>query len=906
MKTKTRQLVIWSAVAFLCGCFLSAEVTVGAEPAIQWENTFGGNSDDTSSAVQQTSDGGYIIAGTTESYSTWGSDVYLIKTDAGGNKVWQQCFNKSEEDDGWSVQQTSDGGYIIAGRAYLGGEKGHDVYLIKTNSSGSKQWESTFGGNSYDYGYSVQQTSDGGYIIAGVTNSYGAGFTDVYIVKTNSSGEMQWQRTFGGGSSDYGKSVELTSDGGYIIAGQTGSFGAGGPDAYLVKIDSSGNMQWQETFGGSMYDTANSVQQTSDGGYILTGWTSYPGGDWNVYLVKTNSVGTMQWEKRFGGSNHDYGHSVQQTSDGGYIIAGSTWSFGAEYGDVYLLKTDGSGVKQWDKLIGGSSWESNGVVQQTSDGGYIIAANTRSGGPGNWQPWDVYLIKIGSSQQLPEVTIKGTVYDIVVDKPLAGVIVQAEGKSKETACDGKYEINGLSPGEIVLTASKPGYQTETQTVAFAEPDHTYIVDFQLAAEASVIDSGFYPSQHGFHFPNWGIDLIVREKPIYGHCVGMTYASNNYYLLGIEPIPNTSLPPRNNPQRIYISWLQAKYLVSTAFQSAFELIFELPFLNSAYVEAQYSIIRTLLENGKPCPILLASMEPLGGKAGHAVLAYKIIEIPLVNGILYHIYIYDNVYPDDCNRYIQVQDWSGNWSMLSYGSYSRFTTIETSGLSLALDLTLAYVLHSPGTIQIIDPNGFVLDTLNSGIEGGHYRVLDFDGDGDEEELAIILWPKEGSYSVNVIPDSDAEPDETYTLEEYKFGKKTVLAENVEIQNIPSEPYVSIILIPATIDIEPDALNIQSEGQYVTVFIELPAGYSPVEIDSTVIDIHMPDLYIFAEPSPRDIGDYDLDGISDLMVKFDRQLFKEVIGNIVNTSFQITVAGYLTDGTRFEGTDTIIVID
>ncbi|MCK4732495.1 MAG: hypothetical protein KAT65_08555, partial [Methanophagales archaeon] len=198
-------------------------------------------------------------------------------------------------------------------------------------------WNRTFGGTNDDYAHSVQQTSDGGYIIAGSTSSYDAGYTDFWLVKTDSNGNRQWDKTFGKMGCDEAFFVQQTSDGGYIIAGSTSSYGAGSEDFWLVKTYPNGNEQWNKTFGGTDGDVAYCVQQTSDGGYIITGWTrSYGAGGSDFWLVKTDSNGNRQWDKTFGGIDYDCAHSVQQTSDGGYIIAGSTSSYDAGYTDFWL------------------------------------------------------------------------------------------------------------------------------------------------------------------------------------------------------------------------------------------------------------------------------------------------------------------------------------------------------------------------------------------------------------------------------------------------------------------------------------------------------------------------------------------------------------------------------------------
>jgi hypothetical protein len=378
-------------------------------PELEWSKTFGGLGDDFSQSVQQTSDGGYIIAGSTNSSTssngTGGVDVWLIKTDSNGNRTWDKTFGGTSNDAGISVRQTSDGGYIVVGGTSSYGAGGWDVWLIETDTNGNKVWDKTFGGTSDDAGMSVQQTSDGGYIIVGYTSSYGAGSEDVWLIKTDSNGNKVWDKTFGGTSDDEGMSVRQTSDGGYIAVGATTSYGAGSPDVWLIRTDPNGNGVWEKTFGGTSPDVGMSVQQTSDGRYIVVGYTSsYGAGSSDVWLIKTDSNGNRVWDRSFGGMSPDVGMSVQQTSDSGYVIAGFTMSYGAGSEDVWLIKTGSNGNKVWDKTFGGTSPDDGWSAQQTSDGGYVIAGFTMSYGDGGA---DVWLIKLG-----PEGGVQNTPPDI--------------------------------------------------------------------------------------------------------------------------------------------------------------------------------------------------------------------------------------------------------------------------------------------------------------------------------------------------------------------------------------------------------------------------------------------------------------------------------------------------------------
>jgi hypothetical protein len=394
--------VLLLAFIFATWAFVSVGYVHGIEaPEEEWNRTFGGSNYDYGYAVQQTSDGGYIITGYTQSFGIDSPDVWLIKTVANGSENWSRTFGGSWYDSGYAVQQTKDGGYIVAGSTHSFGAGSNDVWLIKTVANGSEDWKHTFGGDSNDYGYAVQQTIDGGYIVAGSTASFGAGVDDVWLLKVAANGSEDWNCTFGGNSNDYGYAVQQTTDGGYIVAGSTKSFSVGSEDVWLIKVAANGTAEWNCTFGGSSDDGGQAVQQTTDGGYIVAGSTkSFSVGSGDVWLLKTAANGSEHWNMTFGGFADEVGYAVQQTIEGGYIIAGTTRSFGAGSGDVWLLKTAANGSEHWNMTFGGFTDEAGHAVQQTTDLGYIVAGYTHTFGVGSG---DVWLIKVEGKPAEPPI-----------------------------------------------------------------------------------------------------------------------------------------------------------------------------------------------------------------------------------------------------------------------------------------------------------------------------------------------------------------------------------------------------------------------------------------------------------------------------------------------------------------------
>ncbi len=366
-----------------------------SQSRVLWTRNYGECCYEFGNAIRQTTDGGYIITGSTTSFSG-ADDVWLVKLDSAGNEQWNRAFGGLTIDIGYSVQQTSDGGYVIAGQTYSFGSGNSDAWLIKTDQSGNAVVNKTFGGNNFDFASSIQQTSDGGYVFTGSTASFGPGKTNVWLIKTDPQGDTVWTRTIAKGLFNAGYSVQQTTDGGYIVTGYTYS-GSRNDDVWLIKTDPSGNTVWTKTFGGRGLDEGRSVQQTYDGGYVISGTTeSFGSGKTDVWLIKTDSSGNELWNKTFGGTGSDASRSVVQTKDGGYLITGWT-ALENSFSDLWIIRTNPHGEATWTKTMGGSSWEEGWEGQQTSDGGYIVAGTAYHNSTA-----DVWVIRLG-----PEVRPAG-------------------------------------------------------------------------------------------------------------------------------------------------------------------------------------------------------------------------------------------------------------------------------------------------------------------------------------------------------------------------------------------------------------------------------------------------------------------------------------------------------------------
>jgi len=361
----------------------------------KWNKVFGGDNIDQCFSVIQTDDEGYAIVGWTSSFGSGSTDVWVIKTDNNGNEIWNYTYGGNKRDRGYSIQQTEDEGYIIVGYTESFGNGFYDLWLIKTNKNGLEEWNYTFGGIDYDFGLAVITTEDNNYIVTGYQSSFNAVNCDLWIIKIGLDGSKIWDKSYGGKFCESGFNI-IEIENGYIIAGYTDSFGNGDYDAWIIRTDKSGNLIWEKTYGGASEDVTRSIQQTSDGEFILAGWTeSFGSGRKDVWLFKIDENGDMLWNKTLGGILDDGAYSIYKTNDNNYIISGYIDMGG--FSDFLLIKIDQNGNIIWEKTYGGFFDEEAHSVKQTIDDGFIIGGWTKSFGSGKEDLWIVKTDKNGNS-----------------------------------------------------------------------------------------------------------------------------------------------------------------------------------------------------------------------------------------------------------------------------------------------------------------------------------------------------------------------------------------------------------------------------------------------------------------------------------------------------------------------------
>jgi len=488
---------------------LANTIMFAQAPDIEWQKALGGTGSDYAESVCQTTDGGYIVVGTSPSNNGdvsgnhGGGDIWAVKLNANGDIDWQKCLGGSSGEEGNAVRQTADGGYIIAGAAassngdVSGGNGSNDFWAVKLDADGDIEWQNSLGGSIFEWAEDVVQTTDGGYVLAGYTHSNNGdvvgsnGGVDGWVVKLDALGVLQWQKCVGGSSTDEFRSVRQTTDGGFILSGRTNSNNGnvsgnnGGYDFWVVKLDDAGEFEWQNALGGSGNDNGQYVIQSADGSYMAIGSTPSNNGDVSgnhggndVWMAKIDATGVLQWQKCLGGTGNDVGRSIEQTTDNGYIIAGNTTSNngdvsgqnGASFSDIWVVKTDVSGAIQWQKCLGGTSTDDATSVQQTADGGFVLAGPTFSNDidvTDNNGLYDFWVVKLESTLSIDDASTAS--FEIYPNPASKSITIDSQFLNAHVKI---VDVNG----KLINTFTLNDVQTVINTEAMA--NGFYIVQIQ--------------------------------------------------------------------------------------------------------------------------------------------------------------------------------------------------------------------------------------------------------------------------------------------------------------------------------------------------------------------------------------------------------------------------------------------
>lgn len=396
-------------------------------PVPAWDKTYGGLKTETLAAMQQTSDGGFILGGTSDSdtskykasASFGNADFWIVKTDATGNKIWDKTFGGTGAETFQVLQQTSDGGYILGGSSQsgAGGNKSepnlgsYDFWIVKTDAFGNKLWDKTFGGQGFDFLHSLEQTPDGGYVIGGVSfnpvvNAQTAAEATFMVIKLDGLGNQVWRQAVNNLDAAAQEPIVLrvTSDNGFILAGSLNTTDftnskmktKGASDFHLIKLNAGGNREWEQVYGGKDDEFLSSLQVTTDGGYVLGG-ISHSGkngdktdgakGKGDFWVIKVNSRGEKLWDRSFGGSDYDYLSALQHTQDEGFLLGGISRSGKSgdksqtTYGkaDFWVIKLDANGNKVYEQAFGGAKDDELYALTETTEGGVLLGGNSESG-----------------------------------------------------------------------------------------------------------------------------------------------------------------------------------------------------------------------------------------------------------------------------------------------------------------------------------------------------------------------------------------------------------------------------------------------------------------------------------------------------------------------------------------------
>ncbi|OYU83949.1 MAG: hypothetical protein CFE24_08790 [Flavobacterium sp. BFFFF2] len=501
-------------------------VAFAQSPYIEWQKTLGGTSDEYVSTIQPTSDGGYIMAGYTRSTNLnvsgnhGGNDAWIVKLGASGTILWQKCLGGTSDDYASSIQSTPDGGFIMVGYTQsndgdvTGNHGSQDAWVVKLTGAGNLTWQKTFGGTSYDSFNGIQLTSDGGYVVSGSTTSFDGdvignhGGGDAWVAKLSTTGTLVWQNCLGGSNQDGASSIKTTPDGGYILACLTQSTDGdvignhGFYDFWVVKLSTTGNLQWQACFGGTHLDIPNSIQTTPDGGYVVAGNSWSTDGDVtgnhgrDAWIVKLSATGVLQWEKAIGGTGNESAQNIQLTNEGSYIVAGQTNSTDGDVSgnhgetDFWAVKLSSTGNLVWQKTVGGTSSDSAISVQITTDGGYLLAGNSDSNDgdvSGNHGRSDCWIVKLSAD---PTPTPTANAQTLTSGSTVASLVATGSNLQWYAAATGGTVLTTstvLSTGTYYVSQTVGGVESARTSVAVTIVSYTAIPDANF--EQALFDLG---------------------------------------------------------------------------------------------------------------------------------------------------------------------------------------------------------------------------------------------------------------------------------------------------------------------------------------------------------------------------------------------------------------------------------
>ena len=751
--------------------FISINFVSAQAPGIRWQRVFGTEYTDYLKQIAPTNDGGYIVAGFKD--KGWDYDYYIVKLDAEGVMQWQKTFGGANDDYARSVQQTSDGGFIIAGNTQsfdgdVTNNHGHDdCWVIKLNANGELEWQKALGGSDVDGAKSIRQTKDGGYILAGFTASNdgdvsgnNGGIYDFWVTKLNAAGELEWQKCLGGSDIDEANSIQQTNDDGYIVTGYTesndgdvrGNHGYG--DYWVVKLSATGKIDWQKCFGGSFNEEAESIQQTRDGGYIVAGSSGSYDGDvtgnhkqWGVYndywIIKLSGQGELEWEKCFGGGGDDISKRVQQTNDNGYVVAGYTSSNDGDVTDnhgnwdYWIVKLNAQGDLQWQKCLGGSDNDWTESIIQTQDGNYVVAGYSLSRDGDvieNLGSWDFWIVKLGEVS-----TINAFAF---LDKNLDGV----KNNNESLFANGVLKVERLNDSFNLITDGhyKIDCDTGSSILSYFAQSNYYVTQ---------------PSEHASYFSD--------------------YNQNDTVYFAVQPIAN-----QNDVQ-------VSLFAISEA-RPGFDVVYKITYENVGTTDFPNGTIQLI----KDKRLNLISSTPdyvsaagdtikwnytnlNAGDTGSVIINFRLVVPPAVNAgdtlfSCVHMNIDEDLTPrnnrDTLNQIVIASLDPNDKSENHAGSISKSNIISGDYLT--------YTIRFQNTGTDTAFNIIIRDTLSNKLDWSTLQMVDA---SDDYQLNIKNGNKCVWYFNNILlPDSNVNEPASHGYIVYRIKPKSTLVSGDVINN------------------------------------------------------------------------------------------------------------------------------